>query len=196
MLAQEELQERESQVEALTGQVESLTTTVSTLQDEVTSSNAEAERLHAELQQAKQCPAPAEADKDHVLALEHRLREVLEDVEQLKVSLESWQSTSQSERALRIEAEEALDTMRQSKATAEAYASTLRDHLGAEQQTTRELQDVLAELEASKADEVARASSEAQDEITRLTAELEEHKKLAETAEVCELLRVRMQARF
>lgn len=140
--------------------------------------------MNAELKSLKE-GATAEADKDHVLALERRLREVLEEVERLKVSVESWESNTQSERALRAEAEESLSAMRESKSTAEAYAATLQDQLAVEQQTTRELQDVLAELEASKTDELARASNEAQDEISRLRSELEEQKRLAEAAEVC-----------
>lgn len=169
-----------------------LTSTVSTLQQEITTSNAEAERLHSELASLKHPPAASasepdkEADKDHdhVLALEHRLREVLEQVEQLKVSVQTWESATRSERALRTEAEESLAGLRESKSAAETYAATLQDQLASEQKTSRELHDVLAELEASKADEVAQASNAAQEEISRLSLQLEQQKKLAQEAEV------------
>lgn len=179
---QEELEQREAQVSSLTNQVDSLTSTASTLQEELAASNAEAERLHTELQSFKQIST--EPDKNHTLALEHRLREVLEEVERLKLQVQHWKSNAQSEQALRDQAEEGLVTLRESKVTAETYASTLHDQLSAEKQTTRELQDVLAELEASKAEEVAGASIEAQQELERLSSQLEVQTRMAQAAEV------------
>ncbi len=107
---QEELEAKDAQIESLSAETETLTSTVESLKEELVQSNAEAEKLTAELGALKQSSKSSSSDerssREQIAALENRVRELLDSSESLRLDVESMESSLQSERAAREEAEE------------------------------------------------------------------------------------------
>lgn len=169
--SQEELDRRESQIEALSRQVHEMQASTSTLKSELIASHTESERVTRELDALRQSSAKAieeataaataaasqssTSSADTALAeerdrLEMRIVHLNQSLESLKVQLSQQEAARKEDLARREETEATAEQARMDKEYMEEEVSRWRAVAEREKESARNLQLVLEEFQSGK----------------------------------------------
>ncbi|SPO26430.1 related to RUD3 - suppressor of uso1-1 transport defect [Ustilago trichophora] len=186
----EELDRRETQIEALTSKLEQLESTTSTLRSELLASHSETDRLSGQVDQLRSILAKTEAesqsqkqqqDKGSRMEKERELYVLLERV---KVDAHAWEAACLEERSKREDLEMRLSEAHDAVIRAKESEAHHRSIAERESASATNLAAVLSEFQSTQESELSRALGDHRSQIDSLTTALSDYKSRAETAEL------------